>query len=204
MTRYWCLGTIHFSLQLRRETDLHSHYAYYEVLQTNYKYLSLPDNRCADKDTYLAGSSITECVEGFIENQLNCSIPWHNFRAEKDECKLEDQFVRYAEVSEQLAKMDEQQIWELTGCMRPCDQIEYRGAIHLPCILFLLLECLGGPDNKFVYLTSKTRILHALANKNSANSTPGCQRYHLDRKPSTLQIGSGWDFSTWQVHIKQI
>ena len=117
-------------LQLRRETDLHSHYAYYEVLKTNYKYLNLPENRCSDKETYLDGPSVTECVEGFIEQHLKCSIPWHNFRTGRDECTLEDQFLRYAEVSEQLANLDEQQIWELTGCMRPCDQTEYRGAIQ--------------------------------------------------------------------------
>ena len=62
--------------------------------------------------------------------ELVPSIPWHNFRTGRDECTLEDQFLRYAEVSEQLANLDEQQIWELTGCMRRCDQTEYRGAIH--------------------------------------------------------------------------
>ena len=62
--------------------------------------------------------------------ELVPSIPWHNFRTGRDECTLEDQFLRYAEVSEQLANLDEQQIWELTGCMRPCHQTEYRGAIQ--------------------------------------------------------------------------
>ena len=110
---------------------MHGHYAYFEVLQTNYKYLNLLENTCSDKEAYGDRPSVTDCVEGFIERQLKCSIPWHSIRTERDECILEDQFVRYAEVSEQLSYLDEEQIWELTGCMRRCDQKEYRGTIDI-------------------------------------------------------------------------
>ena len=71
----WRLSLCFCSPQLRHEKDLNSHYAYYEVSKTNYKYLNLPENRCSDKDTYLDGPSVTECVEGFIENHLKCRDP---------------------------------------------------------------------------------------------------------------------------------
>ena len=111
-------------MQLRHTEDLLGHYAYYEIIQTQYKDLNIPDNEC--KEDHGTGPSVRECIEQSVDRHLGCHIPWHLGDRTGKECNSEEQFVSYSSLASGLAQKDEEEILNATGCMRHCQRMEYR------------------------------------------------------------------------------
>ena len=135
------------------------HYAYYEILQTSYKDLNRPDNECAEE--HGGSPSIRECIEQSVNRHLGCHIPWHLGNATGQDCSTEDQFLSYASISNELAYKDEEEIMDRTGCMRPCQRMEYK----LSDVSRIGKKLDYPPDLlklRFVYLTGEGSQVHLI------------------------------------------
>ena len=111
-------------IQLKHRNDTFGHFAYYEILQTYYKDLNLPDNRCESPQEQ-GDTSVRRCIEKYIEKFLKCHIPWHVNASSTKKCRTEDEFLSYGSLSNKLAFSDEEEISHITGCTRSCQHMEY-------------------------------------------------------------------------------
>ena len=99
---------------------------FYQVLfitKTHIKALSQPTQLCYQESTDTTAST---CIARFIENQLDCSAMMlggeYLGKPGKPLCTTNLELRRLANISRLLEQADGNDIYEMTGCLSPCEK----------------------------------------------------------------------------------
>ncbi len=91
--------------------------------KTVYRGVDKPDQRCSkDKET-----SLSKCVTDYVENKINCSAMMIRSKKRKI-CSTLEELRQLLGVLGALAEMDEDMVYDETGCMHSCDFSVYEVA----------------------------------------------------------------------------
>ena len=91
--------------------------------KTHMKNLDQPSERCS-KD--IVAYNTSACIANYIEDALGCNARIHGGSpAKKGFCNNMSQLRALAKVSKELEDANENQIYDLTGCLAPCEKDKY-------------------------------------------------------------------------------
>ena len=89
---------------------------YISKIQT--KAIDRPDKRCIEDKSKVNTSA---CIAAFIERELGCNAMIFGSQYSKaSKCTTRSQLLALVNISKQFEKADENDIYEMTGCLSPC------------------------------------------------------------------------------------
>ena len=93
------------------------------ITKTHVKAVDQPSRRC---DSATNSPDITACIASFIEHQIECSpnIPGSQYPL-GNPCDTEEHQHRLENITGMLQNADENEIYEMTGCLSSCSKDQY-------------------------------------------------------------------------------
>ncbi len=82
------------------------------------------DNRPCQEDV-TGKESLVECIDKYIEKQVGCSSKFQPSHKNLELCTTESQYKQWAKVSGGIVTLGENEIYNLTGCLGPCEMFDY-------------------------------------------------------------------------------
>jgi hypothetical protein len=107
----------------------HGYYQLFEISKTDVKNLDQPNYRC---DGSREGIGAKECTNRYIENRLGCSLPWRkqNYSVLLPTCNEPWQYDKLFSIYQDTSSMDNNEIYNITGCLSSCEKSEYQMRIQ--------------------------------------------------------------------------
>ena len=84
---------------------------------------SSDDYRCDEDNSQI---NTEYCLDTFIEAKVGCSTKHQGVARSLPPCTTLDQFLMWAKWTDNVTKLDETSIYELTGCLGPCKLNDYK------------------------------------------------------------------------------
>ena len=90
------------------------------ITKTHTKALDRPDKRCIDDKSTVNASA---CIASFIEKEVGCNpMILGSTYSKASACTTRSQLIALVNISKQLEKADEKDIYDMTGCLSPCQK----------------------------------------------------------------------------------
>jgi hypothetical protein len=118
-------GSTFQKIRMKEYQDIkHGYYQYIEIKKTGVKNLDQSNYRC---ESSREGIGAKECTHKYIDTRLGCSLPWskQNYSV-LPTCDEPWQYNKLFSIYEETSSMDENEIYETTGCLSSCEKNEYQ------------------------------------------------------------------------------
>ena len=93
------------------------------ITQTHLKALDQPTQRCSQE---AMNTNTSACIASFIEKQLGCNTKILGSQySNTPPCTTKSQLLALANISRMLDEADENDIYEMTGCLSSCEKDSY-------------------------------------------------------------------------------
>ena len=96
----------------------------YALHLVKFKQINSDENPCEESDREI---DLEECLQKYIEDQINCTIPWGTSTSQiREPCQTENQFKQYKTLARTIRFLGEPNIYGKTGCRSNCDVMRYK------------------------------------------------------------------------------
>ena len=93
------------------------------ITKTHVRALNQPTQKCIQEINAINTSA---CIAGFIEQQVGCNANiMGNQYSEDNPCNTKAQLLALANVSSMLSQANENDLYDMTGCLSPCEKNQY-------------------------------------------------------------------------------
>ncbi len=99
-------------------------YQQYVLNMVHWKAKSQPTAKCAEREDM--NTSLETCIERFIEQTAGCSSLTQRSSRSLPLCETIEQYHTWADLANKVTvATDENEVYNLTGCLPPCERVEY-------------------------------------------------------------------------------
>ena len=95
-----------------------------DIAKTNIKAINRPTQRCSQENEKIDSSA---CIAKFVETKLGCNTMILGSRNSKlPACRTNAELMALVNISKILEQADDNDIYEMTGCLSPCKRYQYK------------------------------------------------------------------------------
>ena len=94
----------------------------YEIRKKDVTYLNDPKTPCQSE---LRTEEMNTCIQRYVENEIECQLPWSNGSSTLPRCVESDQYEKFLKTYSSIAHLNEASISSVTGCLPSCRRNEF-------------------------------------------------------------------------------
>ena len=102
---------------------------YYMITLTKHKRLNLDERPCEEDPSY----NFNTCIKEKLSENVGCRLSWDRWsQQEREICTADQQIREHGKIYRELMEDDMEEIFEITGCKKPCSYKEYKFTSSTP------------------------------------------------------------------------
>ncbi len=94
-----------------------------QLKQVHWKLLNNEERHCQEDVT--GKETLVACIDKYVEKQVGCSSKFQQSPKNLELCTTDSQYDQWAKVSGGIVALGENEIYDLTSCLGPCEMFDY-------------------------------------------------------------------------------